>query len=687
MKKRVVSLRWRWAALAGALPLAVGMVTFQSAIAPVLAGAQPNKIQSRLLDGTAEMALGLLPTSPTSLSNYVVQDPPSDYIPGPNGECPVNYGPNVKVNQSCLNVSTPALQGRGQAQDETAIAVNPNNPNDLLAATNDYTYGDGLAGGTAFSTDGGRTWQDSQVPLEFTNGSDFGNCPGLTQPCARMYWQGGGDPSVAWDTHGNAYFAGLHFNRGFPTSDNPDASSGVYVYRSTQNDGASWSMPGTPVVTAFNPTGANSGLPLDDKPYMTIDDGHNAYTNRIFVTWTLFAADGTAYIYGAYSSDSGRTFSTPVVVSTNSVTLCPYTFANFGITTPQGNCNENQFSDPFFGPDGSLYVAYDNYNTVAETPGTTTGFSDNHYQVLLSKSTDGGATFGAPVLVGDYNDLPDCADNQAGQDAGRECVPEKGSAVNSVFRATNYPSGGVDPANGSVVITFGSYINADSNPSNGCTPIGFSPNLNPDYAGVKTVGACNNKILESTSSNGGASFQGTVTDPTTLTIVSSGGAQKLTDQWWQWAAFTPNGTLAVSYYDRQYGSDETTGQMDVTLSTSGQAARGQSDGHGSQDLTNFSETRATSSSMPLPTQFPDTQGNSLFFGDYSGLTVSARQANPLWTDTRDLDLFDCAAVGGPASPPQVCTAREPNGIVANDQAPFTVSLPVRPGPPGPPGGH
>jgi len=261
------------------------------------------------------------------------------------------------------------------------------------------------------------------------------------------------------------------------------------------------------------------------------------------------------------------------------------------------------------------------------------------------------------VLVANYNDLPDCATYQGGQDAGNSCVPEKGSSEHSVFRATNYPSGGIDPTNAEVVVTFGSYINKDSNPSNGCAPTGFSPFLTPTYTGVKTAGACNNKILESISTNSGTSFNGTVTDPTTLPIVSSAPGQKLTDQWWQWSAFTRNGKLAVSYYDRQYGDDEATGFMDMSLS-------------GSSDLLNFGVRRVTSASMPSPTEFPDAQGNSTFFGDYSGLST-VDDAHPLWMDTRSPDLALCPGTAAPGVPPRVCTFTEPNGLQANDQDIFT----------------
>jgi hypothetical protein len=328
-------------------------------------------------------------------------------------------------------------------------------------------------------------------------------------------------------------------------------------------------------------------------------------------------------------------------VSTNS-TLGPNTF---GAGTPFGNCNENQFSDPFTGSDGNLYVVWANFNNSLNTA------SDNHNQMLLAKSTDGGATFSAPVLVGNYFDLPDCATYQGGQDLGRACVPEQGSQQDSVFRATNLPSGAVNPTNaGQVVVTFGSYIN--STDAGTCTPNGVSGTTGINlYNGVKTS-ACANKILVSASGNGAVSFANT--DPTTLTTASS-ASQATSDQWWQWSAFSPDGKIVVSYYDRQYGSDETTGSMDLTLSSS------QSGGN----QLSFKQQRVTSSSMPLPTQFPDARGNGVFFGDYSGLAVSDG-AYPFWMDTRSVDLFDCGT-----NPPAVCTAVEPSGIQANDEDVFT----------------
>ena len=231
--------------------------------------------------------------------------------------------------------------------------------------------------------------------------------------------------------------------------------------------------------------------------------------------------------------------------------------------------------------------------------------------MLLAKSTDGGNTFSAPVKVSDYYDLPDCLTYQ-GEDPGRACVPEKGETHNSVFRATNYPSGAVNPENRrEIVVTLGSYINRHSNEQNGCVPQGFNADtFQALYDGVKTPGACNNDIVISRSTNAGQTFTGGSTNVRQLPATRAGDASRA-DQFWQWAAFDARGRLAVSYYDRDYGDDETTGFSDISLS-------------GSRNGSDFDTTRVTSSSMPPPTQF-----EGQFFGDYSGLSAARRGASVL----------------------------------------------------------
>jgi hypothetical protein len=636
-----------------------------TSVAGALKYGRLNLIQRRIISGfvASELAApGAGPTAaarPAAAALSPLAGSPRDYFPLATGDCAQTIGSNVKVNQNCLNLTDSDFQGRAQAQNETSIAQDPSQPTHLVASENDYRRGDGQCG-ASWSIDAGRDWTDSSVPMNFTRGTPTFGTP-------RQYWQAGGDTSVAWDTKGNAYLSCQTFNRGLPTTANPDLSSAFYVFRSTQNHGASWNFPGRPVAESSDLSG--SGTPaFEDKQLMTVDNRVGSpFQDRVYVTWTEFTSDGTAYIWESHSADFGEHFSPRVLVSAGH----PDCTNQFHAPTPQGPCNENQFSQPFTGPDGALYVTYANFNNQISKPGegddagggnvdglAVPAAGDNRYQMLLAKSTDGGSSFSAPVKVSDYYELPDCETYQSGQDPGRSCVPEKGATANSFFRATNYPVGAVNPLNPrQVVVTFGSYINAHSKESNGCVPAGFGDSGNPTYTGVKTPGACNNDILVSVSNDGGGTFTGTHADPRTLTTVTQDRGQATTDQFWQWAAFTRFGQFAVSYYDRQYGNDETTGFSDESLS-------------GSFGLTTFGAQRVTGSSMPPPTQF-----EGQFVGDYSGL-AALDLAHPFWSDTRNADLFVCPGTGTPTRAPAVCTGPAANASTANDEDVFTDIVPV-----------
>ena len=260
--------------------------------------------------------------------------------------------------------------------------------------------------------------------------------------------------------------------------------------------------------------------------------------------------------------------------------------------TPQGNCNENQFSHPFIGPDGALYVAYANFNNARRRR------NDNRNQMLLAKSTDGGATFSAPgqgrrlLRPARLRHLPG-----RGADPGRACVPEKGPSTNSVFRATNYPSGAVNPKNPNAGRRDASARTSTSTRTSrtAASPAGFSSATGLNlYTGVKTAGACNNKILVSVSNDGGATFTGGGDRPAQRDdrqpgsppgddrpVLAVGGVQRRT-------ASSPSTTTTAST-----ATDETTGCVGLQRSPASQ-----------ETSSTFGDRRAvTSSSMPPPTQF------------------------------------------------------------------------------------
>jgi hypothetical protein len=142
-----------------------------------------------------------------------------------------------------------------------------------------------------------------------------------------------------------------------------------------------------------------------------------------------------------------------------------------------------------------------------------------------------------------------------------------------------------------------------------------------------------------------------------MPVVTNAPGQATTDQYFQWEAFTTNGRLVVSYYDRQYGADEINGSSDVSVSTS-------------SNLTSAQVQRVTSGSMPPPTQF-----GGVFFGDYGGVTA-VTSAFPLWSDTRMDELFLCSGTGVPGVPPALCTGTATNAPLANDQDAFTSRVTV-----------
>ncbi|HKE64697.1 MAG TPA: hypothetical protein VKB59_08605, partial [Micromonosporaceae bacterium] len=248
--------------------------------------------------------------------------------------------PNVTVNQDIA----------GAPQNETAIAVDPNNPQVIVAGANDYAsrtwscaiagtpcsaLGDGYSG-TYLSTNGGQTWCCTS-----SDPNHLGTLiPGVERLTGGQY-DAGGDPSVAFDSRGNVYYAGLGFNR-------TSAPNTVAVNRGTISNGSlTWSAP-----TFINQT--TSPAILNDKEWIAVDHNPSSpFRDRVYVTWTRFKfqAQTGAYVQSPIafvsSSDGGRTFTAPKMIS--------------------GSAHYSQGSRPVVGPDGSLYVFWDGSTRLAAT--------------------------------------------------------------------------------------------------------------------------------------------------------------------------------------------------------------------------------------------------------------------------------------------------------------------------------
>ncbi|HEV2236885.1 MAG TPA: sialidase family protein [Ktedonobacterales bacterium] len=306
--------------------------------------------------------------------------------------------PDVTVNQDTA----------GAPQNETAIAVDPNNPNRVVASANDYVtrtwtckisgtpcsaLGDGYSG-TYFSNDGGAHWCCSSA----LDGSNQGTLiPGVDHLSGGQY-DAGGDPALAFDSHGNVYYAGLGFDRTAPPNT-------VAVNRGTFPTGhLTWGQP-----TFINQT--TSPSTLNDKEWIGADHfAGSPFRDRVYVTFTRFIFNPIngryveSPIMEAHSSDGGATFSAPQAIG--------------------GAVHYDQGSRPVIGPDGTVYVFFEGSTRIG--PNST----------YVVKSSDGGATWSKPVAIALLADVSPLA--------------------NTAFRVNSFPAADINPVTGTLYATWSS---------------------------------------------------------------------------------------------------------------------------------------------------------------------------------------------------------------------------------------
>ena len=307
---------------------------------------------SAFIEEEAQVESYISPAAPIT-PNYVLSSPLDGSTIAP---------PAVRVNQDTA----------GAPQNETAIAVDPNNPSRIVAGANDYitrtwacdingtpcsALGDGYSG-TYYSNDGGQTWGDvSSDPQHLGT-----LIPGVNRLAGGPY-DASGDPALAFDSQGQVFYAGLGFNR-------TSAPNTVAVNKGTfdANGQLTWGAP-----TFINQTSSPSTL--NDKEWIAADwHVSSPYQDRVYVSWTRFIFNPVqgfyvhSPIFFAYSQDGGQTFSDPQNIS--------------------GNVMYDQGSRPVVGYDGSVYVIFDGATRLGTLDGT-----------YIVKSTDGGVTFSKPVLI------------------------------------------------------------------------------------------------------------------------------------------------------------------------------------------------------------------------------------------------------------------------------------------------
>jgi hypothetical protein len=278
-------------------------------------------------------------------------------------------------------------------QNEPAVAVDPRDTNVLLGSSNDYcgVYNRGVAAGAVGpiwlgyyrSQDSGASWTSSLVP----------GYPDDTSPyaaLAQIRTASSGDPVIAWDNHGRAFF-------GSESSDDPAGTKktfgDVWVarYRNPQGVAGPTSKDGLDYFGTTRVAQGSSAPNLlgkfNDKTSIEADRTGTVCDGNVYFAWSRFTGNGGVGVYFARSTDHGVTFSSPMKLS--------------------ASIQDVQFPDIAVTGNGHVYVTFRQ-------------FDDNQdpNAVMIVKSTDCGKSFAPPVLITPFSE------NDAQDQSAPEPMPQ-----------------------------------------------------------------------------------------------------------------------------------------------------------------------------------------------------------------------------------------------------------------------
>jgi hypothetical protein len=348
---------------------------------------------------------------------------------------PVDPAGGTNINTDC--------EGTGP-HNETSIAVNPTDPNNMIGGLNDYELSlnpGGHVGETVLSRahvtfDGGRTWQEFPLSSNST-------------------YQATGDPSVAFDADGHAYYATLGFRFVGPTN----AQSPDVLVANSGDKGKTWSVSR---VAEGSGNFGSVGESLD-KEYVAAWGHGNAIVTFGDFTQAQKGAVVGADIYDSVTHDYGKTWSEPTKITD--------TGEAFG-------------SVPAVTADGRIFVSFLNTPTSRLTDPTAPDFGRDDYMVQQVDPAT-GAAIGSAADAGEvydgYWDYPFAFGRQTYQD--------------SAFRSWAFGNIATDPTNSNhLVVVWSDMRNTSGLP--------FQYFLDP--YGLPT----NSDVIVSESFDGGATWSG-----------------------------------------------------------------------------------------------------------------------------------------------------------------------------------
>jgi len=252
---------------------------------------------------------------------------------------------------------------------EPFVAVNPNDPSNIIGSYQQDRWSDGGSRGlvASRSVDGGLSW--AQNWAEFSVCSDYASTS-YVSPFNRAT-----DPFVSFDSAGTAYQISLGIDSVALNF------SGIEVSTSTDG-GATWNAPARLITD-------NSSITFNDKDSITADWRPDVGEGKAYATWIrgdlpgwpAISPQGALHSYGyrgvamfSKTTDGGQTWSTPTSMLNSNI----YTQGNQIVVLPDGTL-VNVFAVLFKGAG------------VQPTP-------TQYYWAAMS-SKDGGKTWGAPTRI------------------------------------------------------------------------------------------------------------------------------------------------------------------------------------------------------------------------------------------------------------------------------------------------
>jgi hypothetical protein len=531
-------------------------------------------------------------------TNFILQEADtSDLATNPTPNTPITPSFVLSSNLDGTAVQSPDVtvnqDTAAATQNEPTVAVDPNNPNRIVAGSNDYVtrtwsctvgstpcsaLGDGYSG-TYYSNDGGKTWC-----CVATDPQHIGTLiPGVEHLVGGQY-DAGGDSHLVFDNSGNVYFSGLGFDRLTPPNT-------VAVNKGTFDSAGNLHW-GSPVFIGQT----TSPSTLNDKPWSAVDThASSPFQGRVYVSWTrfIFKAGTGAYVQSpiifAYSADGGQTFSNPQLIA--------------------GNVIYSQGSHVMVGPDGTVYVLWDG--------DTKFGPFDSTWMV---KSTDGGVSWSKPIDIAPLVDIS--------------------SPANTVFRVNSFPAGDVAP-NGDVYAAWSTEA-LNTATAYGVDSTCFSP------------ANCHAAVYWSKSSNGGAAWTTPllafasstrtaigypVTQPVGGGTLSAPASQPV-DTFFPAVAISSKGNVYISAYAADVVSPWQTCAQPASPSAVGRINCLQLGNYINNARLDYVVTDLkTSVTNTVTTQSINSryQFGGTFIGDYTDLAVdSNNNFHAVWTDTNNV---------------------------------------------------